>query len=183
MSSLLSWRNAAPGDRQALQSFECTTPGKKIKHAGRWEIQHPRRWELQVQSKIRAHVKPPCRRPNHCLVGWDGDNLAAVVFYEELDGPAQIEVHVVAVSMAYRRRGGGWADELLRMTLDDITATAIEQGVDITSIVAWIDEGNRPSQDLFRRTGFRQVGVLEGSTLQRWALTLQIRGVEIDESF
>ncbi len=181
MSSLLEWRPARRQDRDALKRIECTTPGRKCKHAGRWEVHHPRKYELEVQSAIRSRINPPCQLPNHCLLGWDGDELAAVAFYEELDGPAQVEVHAVAVGMPYRRKGGGWADEMLKTVLDEITLRAHEHGVDFVAVLAWIDGANRPSQDLFRRAGMRQTGVLAETTLERWSATYLVRGADLPE--
>jgi hypothetical protein len=124
-------------------------------------------------------MHPPCQPPNFSLVGRDSDGIGAVVFYEELDGPAQIEVHLVAVATRYRRRGGGWADETMSVLFDTLTDRALELGVHQIAVLTWIDEGNRASQALCRRFGLRQTGVSD-STLQRWAGTILVGGASAD---
>lgn len=133
-----------------------------------------------MQSAIRQ-IKPPAQPPDYCLTGWDGETLAAVAFYDELDGPGTIEVRAVAVGREYRHHGGGYADEMLRTVLDEITLRALDHGVDFVTVRAHIDESNRPSQRLFRRVGMQQTGVLSGTELQIWSAVYQVGGAELSE--
>lgn len=123
-------------------------------------------------------MKPPYPPPMYLLLGRDAEGIGAVVFYEELDGPSQVEVWIGAVALRYRRRGGGWADEMMSMVLDSITSRALETGVDIVEVGTMIDEGNRASQAMCRRFGLRQVAQREDG-MQRWAAYLMVGGAEL----
>ena len=92
-----------------------------------------------MQSRIHQ-INPPCQPPNFALVGRDAAGIGAVVFYEEMDGPGQVEIHLAAVAQRFRRRGGGWADEMLSTLLDTLTTRALEQGIDLVDVLTWIDE-------------------------------------------
>lgn len=181
MSTLLEWGPVRRGDRAALEAFECTEARKTRRHGGRWEPFHTRPWELQVQAMVHK-VNPRCQPPNFCLVGRDSLGLGAVVYFEELDGPAQVEVVFVAVAQRLRRRGGGCADEAMRTLFDVATTRALEQGVDLVEILTWIDEENRPSQSLARRFGMMQARAECGDPrLQRWTVTLLVGGADVSD--
>lgn len=179
MTGLLTWRPAVRSDRKALNAFQCTERSRSVKLWHGWEKQHQRPWERQVQARIHQ-ASPPYPPPEFLLVGVDSDGLGGVAFYEELDGPHQIEIHFAAVAMRFRRRGGGWADEMLNAVFDAITTRALETGADLVEISTWIHEANRPSQRMARDVGMRQVAAtqLEGH-LQRWAVILLVGGAEL----
>lgn len=130
-----------------------------------------------MQAKVRT-MKPPYPPPEHLLLGWDDAGIGAAVFWEELDGPGQVEVYLGAVAMRYRRRGGGVADEMMTELFDAITERAFEVGVDMVEISTWIHEGNRASQSMARRFTFHQTSFKEDEQLQRWSVFLQIDGSE-----
>lgn len=175
MSSLLTWAPAARTDRLALRRFQCTEQATKRRQpgGGRFEIIHPAEWEVCVQSRIRT-AKPPYAPPNHMWLGKDADGeIGAAWFHDELDGPGVIGVRLVGVAEKFRRRGGGCADELMTTLLDVTTERALVTGVHLVQILAYIDERNRPSQQLFRRFGFHQVA--DGpESLQSWYLELLV---------
>jgi hypothetical protein len=134
-----------------------------------------------VQARIHeAH--PPYPDGEFLWLGRDSDGLGAVLFYRELDGPGQVEVDVAAVATRFRRRGGGWADELMTVLFDAITARAVEHGVDIVEIGTWIHEKNRPSHRMARTFGMRQLpgAIPDDPALQRWGLLLLAGGADID---
>lgn len=130
-----------------------------------------------MQSKIRT-ANPACRPPEYLQLGWDDEGIGAAIFWEELDGPGQVELHVAAVALRYRRRGGGVADEMMTHTLDALTTRALELGVDLVEASTWIDEQNRASQNMCRRFGFRQVAFKDDEGLQRWSGTILIAGTD-----
>lgn len=170
-------RDAGPSDRAELCVFECTEPGVKRQGESGWYVDHPRLWELKVQSKIRTlakHVRFPA--PGYVLLGHDPDGLAAVAYYEEQDGPAEVEIHLAAIALRLRRKGGGCADEMVTGLLDRLTARAIEAGVAQVVITTKIDEHNGPSQGLCRRFGLWHTGILPNSTLQQWSGILPTGG-------
>lgn len=172
MATSLRWRDAARPDRTVLQWFTCTVPRVK-RRTGGWRIEHPALWELDVQSKIRHRVHPPVSLPDRCLLGFDGEELAAVVYFEELDGPAQVIIHAIAVSLDRRRQGGRLADETLAVALDHVVERALGHGVSHCQILAQIHRRNRPSQELFRRTGFSESHLhADDGDLRTWQAVL-----------
>lgn len=151
-----------------------------VKRGGRWELDHEAPWERYVQSRIRADAKPPAAAPLHLWAGRDPKGFGAVLMYEQLDGPHQVDVHYVAVALRHRGRGGGAADEMMRTLMDNLTQDAMAQGAHAVQALAWIHERNAPSQRLFRRFGFQQVE--EGPEgLQRWGALVLISGADIYE--
>lgn len=172
--SLLEWRNALRQDREALKGFTCTYEGQKARH-GRppdWILRNAKPYERVVQSLIRARINPPCRRPPcRALLGWEGDDLGAVVHYSELDGAANVMIDAIAVSIHLRSRGGAWAREAMTVALDEITYAAIDEELPAVLVTADIHERNSPSQTLFREERFAVTRTLPDG-YQRWQLTM-----------
>lgn len=152
----------------------------KVRQGLKWQTIHPRPWERLVQSKFRT-ASPPYPAPEFCELGWDKDGIGAAVFWEELDGPGQVELHVAAVANRYRGRGGGVADEMMTHAFDTMTVRAIEVGVDFIEASTWIDESNKASQKMCRRFGLRQVAFKEDENLQRWSVVLQVSGADLPD--
>src|SRR4051812_18001691 len=105
-------------------AFECTSkPRPRTAAEPRLEARHDAWWEYEVQAAIRT-LRPPlsgqdCRR---LLLGCRDQHLIAVSLYVELDGLEEIELELMAISLLGRHRGGGFADEMCAVTLDQITA-------------------------------------------------------------
>jgi RimJ/RimL family protein N-acetyltransferase len=97
-----------------------------------------------------------------------------VSYYEELDGPREVFVKLVAVSKDLRRQGGGYADEMFAQTLDAITARALDYKVEVTEVLisGLIEPANRPSQAMAKRAGFQHRGILDN--LQLWERNLPV---------
>lgn len=152
--------------------FTCTVPPTRKSRETNWQMQHPRFWEFEVQQFIRALRPPRPDSPHKLRVGADAEGLAAVSYYEELDGPSDIYLHVGAVATRLRGKGGGYADEMIEDTLDAITAAAFAAGVTEVRVAGRIYESNRPSQEMVRRAGFRHVGNTQAPGVQIWSLDL-----------
>lgn len=112
--------------------------------------------------------------PCFMLVGRDRHGIGAVAFWEELDGPAQVEFRVGAVASRYRNRGGGWADEMFTKVLDEVTTKAMEHGVHVVELVTWVHEDNRASQRMCGRFNLRQVQQRDDG-YQRWGALFVVR--------
>lgn len=178
MSRILTWSDAQRSDRADLPAFTCTDAPQRKRRAGRWEQHHDRPWELRPQAALRT-AHPPAQPPDFMLVGRDAEGIGAAMFYEELDGPGLVELHIGAVAMRHRFSGSGVADEMMAATFDAITTRALEAGVDLVEIGAWIDPGNRGSQAMCRRATMRQTAVKDD--LQRWGTVLLVAGADFDE--
>lgn len=181
MNTLLTW---APPNRQdglELKSFTCTVERTRRRFAGRWERDHPAEWERLVQANIRK-CNPPCQPPHYALLGRDDDGIGAFVFWEEADGPAAVEIRTLAVALRLRGKGGGWADEMMRVLFDTLTARAYEQGVDVIALRTWIHERNHGSQRLFRRYKLVHTGVCMKTdpALQQWVGHILVAGAEVE---
>jgi len=166
-TSLLEWHDGWQDDRTQLHNFECTEPAQKVQRGGTWQKVHPRMWEYAVQSKLRR-LRPPLAPPEFMLTGHDEHGLAAVVTFEELDGPAQVELCLAAIARRLRGKGGGYADEMLTRALDAITTRAVEQEIGFVSLLTYVDERNRYSQELCRRFHLRHTA-MAGPELQVWS--------------
>ena len=92
-----------------MPAFCCT--GEPKRQPGSFKKVHERPWELDVQSAVRSR-RPPYQPPLFMIVGLDGEGIAAAAIYEELDGPAVVQVQFMAVALRCRGRGGGTADEM-----------------------------------------------------------------------
>ena len=78
------------------------------------------------------HPRPPSPFGLHgktVLLGYDAQELGAVCFLEELDGPGQVEVSLVGVARRLRSGDGAHADEALEQGLDEITNRAVTADV------------------------------------------------------
>jgi hypothetical protein len=119
-----------------------------------WKPFHPKWWELEVQSAIRG-LEPPYRYPKQLLIGLDDLGIGAVSYYEEIDGPARVELGLMAVATRLRNQGGGYADEMFRVTQEIIEAHAIEHGCYELEMVGYVWHENRASQRMVRQAGFQ----------------------------
>lgn len=183
MNTLLTWNPPLRQDRQELSTFTCTVKAENRRRAGRWEAFHPAPWERLVQGRIRT-CHPPCQPPDFALLGRDKNGIGGFVFWEELDGPALVEIHVAAVALRLRGKGGGWADEMMRTVFDQLTGRALENQVEAVGVATWIHEKNRGSQRLCRRYGMVHTGkCMNGDpTLQRWTTQILVGGADIEMS-
>ena len=116
------------------------------------------------------------------MLGWDAEGIGAAVYWEELDGPRQVEVHVGAVANRHRHQGGGVADEMLVTLFDILTERALDHGVDLVLVGTWIHERNRASQTMCRRNGLHQQALANEAGLQRWGADLLVAGAELPDA-
>lgn len=174
MTSLLTWRSCLRGDVGALQVFTCTEfrPPRGLKT---WPPpgDHPGWWEYEVQGSIRR-LQPRGPVSRFVRLGFDHEGLAAVSVWQELDGPAEVEWQLGAVAARLRHKGGGYADELCRDTFDELTAHALEAGVNSVKITGRVWEENRASQTMCRRHGLRHVNNTKMPGVQVWHRELPV---------
>lgn len=173
--NLLEWRAAGRSDRSAIDVFTCTREPTKS-FATQWRPQHPRWWEWEVQSAIRG-LEPPYTYPKQMLVGLDDHGIGAVSFYEELDGPGAVELSLMAVATRLRNQGGGYADEMFRVTLEEIEARAIQTGVPEVSLAGRVWHENHASQRMIRQHGFAHTGHAADG-VQVWTAVMLAGGAE-----
>ncbi len=129
---------------------------------------------------IRKSLNPPCAYPHEAWIGWDESGaIGAVVVLQEMDGPPQVDLDVVAVHLRFRRRGGGWAREAVRHALDTVTTTAHAAGVDVVEFGAWVHEDNRAAQKLLESFGLDQTAQRDDG-YQRWARDVIVGGGMFD---
>lgn len=88
------------------------------------------------------------------LLGEDGEGLAAVALFGELDGPAHVEICLIGVET--RCRGLEVSDNAVEEALDSITAMALASEAPEVLVQAWVWFENRASQDLWRRHDFQE---------------------------
>jgi RimJ/RimL family protein N-acetyltransferase len=93
------------------------------------------------------------------LVGLDSDGIAAVSYFEELDGPGNVSLMYMAVAERLRFKGGGFADEMASVTVDSILARGFEVGVASITLSAHVWEENEASQKMCRRLGLIHTGM------------------------
>jgi hypothetical protein len=153
---LLSWDFARHEDREEIKVFICTTEPTKSASTG-WKTGHPRRWEYEVQQWIRR-LEPGGTNasPYRLRVGRDSLGLAAISYYEFLDGPRQVDLLVMAIAQRLRHAGLPYADEMFVDTLDAITTEALEyerEDIDTVFLKGRVNEKNRASREMCRRAG------------------------------
>lgn len=107
------------------------------------------------------------------LVGYDDVGLAAVSVYREEDGPRVVELSLMALALRLRRKGGGYADEMCRVTLDALTARAVDKGVPEVRVLGYVFEDNHPSQEMCRRHGLRHTD-MAGEGVQVWSRRIPV---------
>lgn len=153
MIDLLAWRSAVRGDRPQLDTFKCTRdPVKSL--ATRWKPYHPKWWELEVQSAIRG-LEPPYAYPRQLLVGLDRKGVAAVSYFEEVDGPARVELSLMALATRLRSKEKGHAEEMFRVTRELIENRAIEHGHQEVELVGYVWHENLASQRMCADAGLK----------------------------
>jgi hypothetical protein len=109
-------------------------------------------------------------------IGRDEHGIAAVSYYEFLDGPQQVDLLVMAI--AYRLRGTGlsYADEMFTDTLDAITTEAIESDrapIDRVFLQGRVHEKNNASKEMCRRAGLAYMEPA-GEGVETWAANFLI---------
>lgn len=131
-------------------------------------------WEYEVQSALR-NMSLPARLPRQAFLLEDLDGIAAVSHWQEVDGPAVVEIREMAIAFRHRRQGGRVADELMAHTLDEITARAIDSQVDEVVVQGMIWHENLPSQRLAAQAGFKVTGA-GAPGVQEWTAVLVVAG-------
>lgn len=109
--------------------------------------------------------------PYRLRVGRDGAGLAAVSYYELLDGPRQVDLLVMALAYRLRRSGLAYADEMFTDTLDAITTEALhyERGpIDTVTVLGRVNEKNNASKEMCRRAGLAYMKPA-GPGVETWA--------------
>lgn len=164
----------------ALNRFTCTDarPGARSKS---WRDVTPAWWEYEVQGAIRD-LRPPFGVHGRTLrLGYDQQGLAAVCHVEQVDGPGQVELALIAVERRLRGTGHLFADETVAEALDDITGRAIEAGVDEVLVQAYVWHQNVPSQALCARQGMARTGDT-GEGVEVWSVLLDTSLDEQEEA-
>lgn len=151
MTEGVVWRSAVRADRGKLMRFSCTEPGRKNPLNG-WKHEHPRPWEYQVQSALRS-LEPFYKPPWFLLVGVQGGEIVAAAYYEELDGPGQVHVNLLAVAKKHRRAGGTVARELGQELQGRLIDRALQAEVDEILLTAFVHPENAASRRLCEEAG------------------------------
>ncbi len=103
-------------------------------------------------------LQPPVRTPagRTLLVGLEPDgSLAAVSLYQVINrDPYVVDLEVMAVSLAHRRRGGAHAQEMIEETLTRVEQEASEAGRKEAWLSGMIWWQNQPSMDMVSEHGF-----------------------------
>jgi predicted GNAT superfamily acetyltransferase len=104
------------------------------------------------------------------LVGEDADGLAAVAWTEDVDGPHDVFVRVVAVAARLRGQGGQHADELLDELKDRLANRADAAGANSLILTGNIDPSNEASRKLALRAG-AEYSEMHGA-FEQWLLLM-----------
>jgi hypothetical protein len=86
------------------------------------------------------------------LLGWIGGELVAVSWFEETDGPAQVDLLFMAVDL--KHQGSGISRQMCERTLQEVESLAIAAGVAETLLTGYIHARNERSQAMARSMGF-----------------------------
>lgn len=121
-----------------------------------------------MQSQIRA-LQPPAGPHQVFLLGWAGDVLTAVSTYTETDGPAQVELELMAVEISRRHDDRSVADEMVSVTLEHISQRAIAGSIRDVFVSARVYEENGASQAMCRRHHFVLTPDSAGPGVQVWS--------------
>ena len=156
-----------------MPAFCCT--GEPKRQPGSFKKVHERPWELDVQSAVRSR-RPPYQPPLFMIVGLDGEGIAAAAIYEELDGPAVVQVQFMAVALRCRGRGGGTADEMFGEILRRLEERAMQRRVDQVLVTGSIYGLNVPSQRMAFRAGMRHVDTFS-TGVQEWQMRFEVARV------
>jgi hypothetical protein len=125
---------------------------------------------------VRSY-RPPHRHSKVLLVGEDADGIGAVSAYEELDGPAHIELSLMAVAL--RLKGQRIGDEMAEFTLQTVVQRAVAKNVRQILAFGYVWHENERSKKMCRRLGMQHTG--RGAPgVEQWSLRLAIEVAEAD---
>jgi GNAT superfamily N-acetyltransferase len=149
----LSWTRPRREDREVIKRFECAAPLDKWRPGSprEWRRRHPAWWEYEVQANVRELPIPP-GVGEVILLGWIGGELVAVSWFEETDGPAQVDLLFMAVDL--KHQGSGISRQMCERTLQEVESLAIAAGVAETLLTGYIHARNERSQAMARSMGF-----------------------------
>lgn len=163
----LDWRFACRGDKETLKRFTCTVPKYPYPRLPGQPV-HPRIWEFEVESYI--HDLRPEVPGERVLLGWGGENLAAVAAWQQLAGPGsgQVFLRAAAVGLAHRRTSHGpIGRELFDVLLEQIGGEARDAGADRLVILGNVHRRNQACQELCLQVGFTNQGDI-GDGYDEW---------------
>lgn len=134
---------------------------------------HPAFWEFDVQTAVHSLTNRGFPNGAVLLTGWDDrDDLTAVSVFLELDGPAQVDLELLAIGRESRQRG--LAAEAFSRTFQEIEDRAVSVGITETFVNGYVWHENLYSQKACQRAGLVLADTLKGR--QRWSRNL-IHGI------
>jgi len=150
--------------------FICTDPERAPydKYRGKY---HPKEWELRVQSDLRG-LDVPVSAGEALLLGYDSDGLAAASHFGFDE--TQTIFMIWAVACAQRVKGHGVGKEALERTLQALSDTNIEYGID-HPVLTRVDPRNVESRTMIQGAGFTYLQTQKNG-LERWVLWLRSAG-------
>lgn len=155
----LRWVEAERSHTPDLASFVCTFPPSKTFTGTRIGF-HPVPWELELQSYLRG-FRIPLREPDYMILGYDEDQLVAVVTFSR-DGDDEYWI-VDAIGRAYSHRNMGIGEEALTEALRRMDAFGLHGW-----IATQIHPSNHKSRALFAKFGFEHSATVDGAEI--WLL-------------
>lgn len=164
----------APHPREcvaALQAFRCTTDLDPYRPGGPrgFEHRHPEHWAYQVQVAVHGLTNRGMNPSAALLTGWSGESLAAVSVFQEVDGPAQVDIELMAISLEHRHRG--FAREMCNRTLEEIEDRALAADVTETLVNGYVWHQNIDSQRMCLANGGSLTETYDDGR-QRWSRLL-----------
>jgi L-amino acid N-acyltransferase YncA len=127
-------------------------------------------WEYEVQQAMRGTVIPSLQSDRFMRLGLDGEGLATVVLWEELEGPGRVLVHAAAVAL--RAQGRGYGNAMLTDALDEMTGRAVNAGLPTLTVGARVFHQNSASQAMCRRAQGAPTGESYPTGADEWGLVL-----------
>lgn len=137
--------------------------------------EHPRMWEYQVQETIRE-LRVPLKRPWFARIGLQADGSAgAVQVTQEIDAGEHYDLAYGAVALNLQGRRLFIGDEMMRDTIELITARSVELGAPGSVILTTkVHHENSNSQKMVLRHGFKNLGSLEDDDHDDWECELAL---------
>lgn len=171
MRPRLHWREAAAGDRPALETFTCTETRAKDSR-GR-PLPHPRPWERAVEVGIRQ-LKPPIG-DGVLLLSEDEEGLAAVVLlYDEGRNGDTYYIKLAGVAVALRCQHQGYGAEAIEVALRTAGDRGFSAGCNYVSAVGQVHRGNRKSRGACMRAGLANLGPASIADHEEWGSELEL---------
>ena len=170
MTGLFRWSDATAEDRTALQSFSCTLP-QVPRFKPPYRLPPDREWEYQVRGFVRS-MKPPAPPGQMMLLGKDDLGLGAVAWTENVDGPTDVFIRVMALASRARNLGAGHADEMFEEMKDRLADRVEIAGADHLILTAKVDPRNEASRHLGERSGASVFAV--DDPFEMWVLPIII---------